>query len=65
VVVKTRVIEALRGLAVRQGLKKPGEIAQMVFLILEGVWASVRMFRDNAPLAHARQAVRLVAGKGK
>lgn len=63
--VKTRVIETLRGLAARQGLKKPGEVGQMVFLILEGVWASVRMFRNDAPLAHARRAVRLVAGQEK
>jgi AcrR family transcriptional regulator len=56
--VKTRVIEALERRATDQGLADPRTKAEQVFLLLEGVWASVRMFGSNAPLAHAKAAVR-------
>jgi AcrR family transcriptional regulator len=62
---KKRVIRTLRELAARQGIGKPEQAAEMVFLILEGVWASVRMFRSSAPLRHARLAVRLVASQAR
>ena len=56
--VKKRVLETLEIRARAQGLAKPRETAEGVFLFLEGVWASVRMFGPNAPLAHAETAVR-------
>jgi AcrR family transcriptional regulator len=56
--VKTRVIEALERRAANQGLTDPRAKAEQVFLVIEGVWASVRMFGDKAPLAHAKAAIR-------
>jgi AcrR family transcriptional regulator len=60
--VKRRVIEDLKLRARKQGLKAPQTVAEKIFLLLEGVWASVRMFRSDAPLAHAKSAVRQLAG---
>jgi AcrR family transcriptional regulator len=56
--VKTRVIDSLEARARAQGLTQPRQTAEAVFLFLEGVWASVRMFGPNAPLAHAETAIR-------
>jgi hypothetical protein len=54
--VKKRVLETLRDRAEAEGLADPRVVAEQVFLLLEGVWASVRMFGANAPLAHAEAA---------
>ncbi len=56
--VKTRVLATLETRARNQGLSQPRQTAEAVFLFLEGVWASVRMFGDEAPLAGAETAVR-------
>lgn len=56
--VKRRVIETLEARARAQGLSDPQATARAVFLFLEGVWASVRMFGASAPLAGAETAVR-------
>ncbi|MGL4237931.1 TetR/AcrR family transcriptional regulator [Tabrizicola sp.] len=56
--VKTRVLETLETRARAQGLARPRETAEAVFLFIEGVWASVRMFGPKAPLAHAEEAAR-------
>lgn len=56
--VKTRVMDALERRARNQGLAPPRAKAEQVFLLLEGVWASVRMFGPKAPLSHAKAAVR-------
>lgn len=56
--VKRRVIEALEIRARAQGLTRPRDSAEAVFLFLEGVWASVRMFGPEAPLANAEVSVR-------
>jgi AcrR family transcriptional regulator len=56
--VKTRVLETLETRARAEGLTQPRQTAEAVFLFLEGVWASVRMFGAKAPLAHAETAVR-------
>jgi AcrR family transcriptional regulator len=56
--VKTRVIETLEARARAQGLTRPRETAEAVFLFLEGIWASVRMFGANAPLARAEAVAR-------
>lgn len=60
--VKRRVIEALQRRARAQGLGEPDRVAEQVFLLLEGVWASVRMFRSDAPLTHAKSAVARLIG---
>ena len=39
-----------------QGLPDPDAVAEQVFLLLEGVWAAVRMFGPDAPLAQAETA---------
>ena len=56
--VKTRVLETLEVRARAQGLTNPRATAEAVFLFLEGVWASVRMFGTTAPLTNAEAAVR-------
>jgi AcrR family transcriptional regulator len=60
--VKVRVLEALERRARSQGLNDPRATAEGVFLFLEGIWASVRMFGPDAPLEHAEAALdRLIA----
>jgi AcrR family transcriptional regulator len=56
--VKRRVLETLEARAARQGLSAPRAVAEQVFLLLEGVWATARMFGAEAPLGHAREAIR-------
>jgi AcrR family transcriptional regulator len=60
--VKQRVIAALERRARTQGLSDPRAKAEMVFLLLEGVWASVRMFGPDAPLDHAETALERLTG---
>ena len=63
VAVKRRVLAAMEARAEVQGLKRPRPVAEAVFLFIEGVWASRRMFGAGAPLGHADQALRaLIAG---
>lgn len=56
--VKRRVLDALETRARAQGLGQPRETAEAVFLFLEGIWASVRMFGASAPLSGAEAAAR-------
>jgi AcrR family transcriptional regulator len=56
--VKRRVLDDLEIRARAQGLADPQATACAVFLFLEGVWASVRMFGAGAPLSGAETAVR-------
>ena len=60
--VKERVLEAMTGHAIAQGLPDPRHAAERVFLLLEGVWASVRMFGPKAPVDQAPDAVRRLIG---
>ncbi len=57
-IVKNRVMDSFESLARRQGLPESRAKAEMLYLLLEGIWASVRMFRARAPLSHAKQAAR-------
>ena len=59
--VKERLIAALALRAKRQNIHNPSEVANNIFLLLEGVWASVRMLRSAAPLRGAKAAVRKLA----
>jgi AcrR family transcriptional regulator len=64
--VKQGVLAHMETLAKRQGLAYPRTAAELVFLMVEGVWASVRMFGPKAPIAHVPEAVRqLVHGMKK
>jgi AcrR family transcriptional regulator len=56
--VKRRVLATLEARARAEGLSDPRHTAEAVFLFLEGIWASVRMFGPDAPLAHASTAAR-------
>ena len=56
--VKRRVLAELERRARLQGVAAPRAAAERIFLLLEGIWASVRMFGRDAPLAEAREAVR-------
>jgi AcrR family transcriptional regulator len=60
--VKKNVIAELEARTAQQKLANPKKIAQLMFLLLEGVWASVRMFKADAPIQHAKDAVRMLAG---
>jgi AcrR family transcriptional regulator len=59
--VKQNVIAELETRAVKQNLRDPKNTAQMMFLLLEGIWASARMFNSGAPIQHAKSAVRRLA----
>ena len=59
--VKRRVLDELERRAQAQGLPDPKAAAERVFVYLEGVWASVRMFGADAPLSGAADAVRRLA----
>jgi AcrR family transcriptional regulator len=59
--VKENVLAELEHRAAAQGLTDAKAVAEQMFLLLEGVWASVRMFQSQAPLAHAQAAVRKLA----
>jgi AcrR family transcriptional regulator len=59
---KRRVLAELERRAGLQGLHAPHLVAGEVFLLLEGVWAAVRMFGAGAPLDAARLALRRIAG---
>ncbi len=59
--VKRRVIETLERRAAAEGITRPKETAERVFLFLEGVWAAVRMFGAEAPLSGAKEAIRRLA----
>lgn len=60
--VKRRVLDELERRAQAQGLADPTGAAERVFVYLEGVWASVRMFGTGAPLSGATDAIRRLAG---
>lgn len=55
--VKRRVLDALETRALAQGLTPPRQVAEAVFLFLEGIWAARRMFGREAPLDNAPRAV--------
>lgn len=55
--VKVRVLQSLERRARNQGLQEPRATAEAVFLLLEGIWSSVRMFGPDAPLSHAEAAL--------
>jgi AcrR family transcriptional regulator len=54
--VKERVLATLRRRARAEGLRRPRQVAEQLFLLLEGIWAARRMFGPEAPLAHAEAA---------
>ncbi len=55
--VKARVIADLAARARAQGLRNPDEVAEEVFLVIEGLWAACRMFGPDAPFAAAERAL--------
>jgi AcrR family transcriptional regulator len=54
--VKRRVLETLENRAKAESADQPRAVAEQAFLLLEGIWASVRMFGPEAPLGHAEAA---------
>jgi AcrR family transcriptional regulator len=60
--VKNNVLARLKHYAEKQGLADPAQAAELVFLMVEGVWASVRMFGPAAPIGHVPEAVRRLVG---
>ncbi|QLQ20722.1 MAG: TetR/AcrR family transcriptional regulator [Exiguobacterium profundum] len=59
---KQRVLAALERRAGNEGLAEPRAAAERVFLLLEGVWATARMFGTGAPLEQAEEAIRRLVG---
>jgi AcrR family transcriptional regulator len=59
--VKRAVIARFEDYAASEGLDDPRGVAESLFLLLEGVWAAVRMFGPEAPLSRAKQAARRIA----
>jgi AcrR family transcriptional regulator len=59
--VKKRVLALLSDRALTEGHADPEAVAEGIYLLLEGVWASSRMFGANAPLSHAKAAIRKLA----
>lgn len=60
--VKRRVLAALETRAAAQGVTPPRQVAEAVFLFLEGIWAARRMFGAEAPLDNAGPAVQALIG---
>lgn len=60
--VKRRLIADLTDRATRQGLAEPGVVAEMVFLLVEGIFAAKRMFGPEAPIGHAKAALQRLIG---
>jgi AcrR family transcriptional regulator len=60
--VKRRTLAALERRARAQGIAAPKAAAERAFLLIEGIWASVRVLRKAAPLAQAREAFRRLSG---
>lgn len=54
--VKDRSIADLEARARAEGLANPAAVAAEVFLIIEGLWASIRMFGPEAPFDAAERA---------
>lgn len=61
--VKRRLIEDLTARAMRQGVTEAASVAEMVFLLVEGVFAAKRMFGPDAPIGHAKAALHRLIGK--
>jgi hypothetical protein len=40
----------------------PAPITEMLYLLLEHVWATTRMFRQAAPIGFAKEAARRLVG---
>jgi AcrR family transcriptional regulator len=59
--VKQRVLAQLTERAGHEGHADPRTVAEGIYLLLEGVWATSRMFGAKAPLSHAKAAIRKLA----
>jgi len=58
---KQRVLAGLTQRAEAQGLPQPRATAEIAFLLIEGVFAAVRMFGPGAPISGAQAALRKLA----
>ncbi len=59
--VKERVLVVLTERAATEGHADPVAVAEGIYLLLEGVWATSRMFGAKARLSHAKAAIRKLA----
>jgi AcrR family transcriptional regulator len=60
--VKRRLLAELTARATRQGVAEAAVVAEMVFLLVEGVFAAKRMFGPEAPIGHAKAALHRLIG---
>jgi AcrR family transcriptional regulator len=56
--IKNRTLAEIELRAKNQNAKHPRKTAELVYLLIEGVWVSVRMFGGKAPISHVKEAVR-------
>lgn len=61
---KRRVLAGLTQRAEAQGLAQPKSAAEIAFLLIEGVFAAVRMFGPMAPISGAKAALRNLVAEG-
>jgi AcrR family transcriptional regulator len=55
--VKERTLASIVARARTQGLRDPDEVGAEVFLVIEGLWASTRMFGADTPFEAAERAL--------
>ena len=57
---KKRVLARLEDLAVEADAAEPRTLAEQLYLLIEGAWASSRMFGKQAPVLHLAEAARIL-----
>jgi AcrR family transcriptional regulator len=57
---KKRVLARLEDLAVEAEAARPRALAEQLYLLIEGAWASSRMFGREAPVLHLAEAARVL-----
>jgi AcrR family transcriptional regulator len=60
--IKNATLAKLQHYAQKQGITDAEQVSKIVFLIVEGIWASVRMFGRAAPIENVSAIVRKLVG---
>jgi AcrR family transcriptional regulator len=58
--VKRNMLERLENYARQQNLQKPDEVAAQIYFLIEGIWASSRMFGHTAPFEATLVTAKLI-----
>lgn len=62
---KQRVLARLEQMAGEAKAAQPRALAEQLYLLLEGVWASVRIYGRDAPVTHLVEAARALAAAAR